>query len=330
MVGYRGKDRDNRSSGPCPGFWVDEVKRMIHGSRSPVVPLSRRILRHLSTSLLTIVGIAAPTIAQSSEATMVYSTNDYTTGGTAPSPLDWSEEGWADVKTVRAWLPSPAIWGTRTYSVGATTVSEAMDPPSVAGYFSYSPIELSTGMSGFLPSGTDRRKVVILQAVDQTNNAQTIAWQRYFYGSSFSASLGGHATNPRAVAVWAAEDPANVRVAICGEMFDEDLPADGLGSIGTATRPSGFIAVYNGNGVLRWSHLLHGALGRLGSTSPTRHGPVRWLGTRSPRHGLTAMTLLPLHCSVAITSSVAPTTPISWRGQPRSFEAARSTHRAPS
>lgn len=186
---------------------------------------------------------------------MVFSTNDYTTVGTTPPPGMVTEDGWADTKTVRT------TTGTRTYSVGATVVAEVLNPPATAGYFSYRPVELSTGMSGFSPSGTARRKVVILQAVDGTQNTQTIAWQRYFYGTTFGQALDGHETNPRAVAVWAAEEEVDMRIAICGETFDADIPADFQSGGGTPTRPNGFVAVYDGDGRLLWSHLFHGPEG---------------------------------------------------------------------
>ena len=53
-------------------------------------------------------------------------------------------------------------------------------------------------------------------------------------------------------------DPFATRIAICGESGDNELPlSQAPGGINTATW-KGFIAVYDGNGALRWSHHFFG------------------------------------------------------------------------
>ncbi|MCA8973302.1 MAG: hypothetical protein KDC98_01205 [Planctomycetes bacterium] len=92
---------------------------------------------------------------------------------------------------------------------------------------------------------------MILQVVDGN---QDIQWQRYFYGWSPSVD-NSVATAARAISVWPAATPQLTRIAICGESFDKELPLSQVG--GPAPVPdvtTGFIAVYDGQGTLLWTH----------------------------------------------------------------------------
>jgi hypothetical protein len=204
--------------------------------------------RHsLTHSLALAVTFASVSIAQSAnEPRLPYSTHDYTTT-TDDSVLP---EVWADVK-------SPG--SGRTYLVGTIEIVEA----SSSSKFSFEDVDLPPSTAQPF-NGSTNRQVVILQAV---NDDQTIAWQRYFYGHTsggeFDFPVG---TNARAVSVWhaydeyGALDEAATRIAICGETYDRELPLSQAGTLSawSSTSPTGFIAVYDGEGDLLWTHHFHG------------------------------------------------------------------------
>jgi hypothetical protein len=62
----------------------------------------------------------------------------------------------------------------------------------------------------------------------------------------------------RAVAVWPDIDPQNTRVAICGETYEEAIPLERYTTQSTTGQANGFIAVYDGNGNMLWTHHLYG------------------------------------------------------------------------
>ncbi|MCA8973840.1 MAG: hypothetical protein KDC98_03925, partial [Planctomycetes bacterium] len=103
-----------------------------------------------------------------------------------------------------------------------------------------------------------QRQVVVLQVSNEdfaTN--QGIVWQRFFNGNQAATYL--HA-NARGISVWPDHDPLDARIAICGETQSFYLPycqdINGNGASGNVGH--GFIAVYDGGGDLKWSHLFFG------------------------------------------------------------------------
>lgn len=94
-----------------------------------------------------------------------------------------------------------------------------------------------------------QRQVVVLQVTDA---AQGVVWQRFYYGGP-GVILP---TNARAISVWPGATHADTRIAICGESYDQILPQAQATTGGND--PNGFIAVFDGSGILRWSHHLFG------------------------------------------------------------------------
>ncbi len=177
-------------------------------------------------------------------------------------------EVWADVKT-----PGDG-WA---YSVGTIEVRDT----GVGGpvLFSGAPANLpAASMAAFL-TGTAQnspdRQIVMLQQAGVADDI--IGFQRFFYGSNPTAGTNVfRASNARAISVWPASDPLEMRLAICGETFDELLPESnvpggwqGAGVVGPAgaLATAGFVAVFNGRGDLLWSHQFFGQVGR----SAVRH-----------------------------------------------------------
>lgn len=217
----------------------------------------------LSFSLRVVVALVCaaaccdPLAAQSSEATRVYSGHDWTSMQTSPGPA--TSDGWIDTKFALGPTQGSQVSHGRTYSVGATEVYEVVEvPPPMTpnGWFSLQPAYTSPqGWWGVPALPSHKRKVAIVQAVDTD---QTILWQSYFYGVTPFADQNGYATHPRAIAVWPAETVDDVRVAICGETFDAEIPLSQVGPVGYSSHPTGFIAVYDGKGVLQWTHHMYG------------------------------------------------------------------------
>jgi hypothetical protein len=233
------------------------------------------------------------TSAQSpDEPRRAHSTHDFTSTTDEPR-----REVWADVK-------SPG--GGRTYSVGTIEVEE-VDGNST---FSFQPIALPPSPASSF-SGSVLRQIVVLQAV---GDDQGILWQRFFYGNS---NLGEGdvtaGTNARAVSVWNVFDSEGdldldaTRISISGETYDRELPLSQAGAITpwSQTRSNGFIAVYDGNGTLQWTHHFFGTGSaadsaitdlsiRVETRSSQLHDVVTYCGISS--HGL--------------PSSAAPLTPL--------------------
>ena len=164
--------------------------------------------------------------------------------GTGPEIQDF-REFWADVKT-----PGDGF----AYAVGTITVKDTRPTAQ----FSLAPASPSSG-SGFLLTN-QVRQVVLLQQT-RTDN-QAIQAQRFFFGSSPQLSSDIKESNARGICVWPAPSPEDTRVVICGETYDKVLPLSqapaGFPSA-TGSNATGFIAVYDGNLTLQWTHHLFGA-----------------------------------------------------------------------
>ena len=199
---------------------------------------------------------------------MPFSTHDWTQN-VLDNPF---KEAWADVKTPGGHQGFEGQRDTRrTYVVGTIEVQRTgptAGNPAPA-YFS-NHVATSSVLPTFdvsTPAIPPRYRQV---AMLQVNDAQDgIVWQRYFYGLTGLAEdpVLDRPTNARAVSVWAAErvgeneadDDPNTRIAICGETWDERLllsqaPSGWPPAAFATAGPTGFIAVYNGNGVLLWTH----------------------------------------------------------------------------
>jgi hypothetical protein len=176
-----------------------------------------------------------PLVAQS----LARSTHDWPNGVT-PCSLD----RWMDVKT-----PGDG----RTYCIGTTIVPDTR--ASVFPHFSGAPVE---GPLNFTEV-TSSRQIAILQVTDSSG---VILWQKYFHGKTVGGGNlgGGRSTLGRAVAVAPGATPSETRIAICGETDDRELP-------NAISRPnthfgnyfaSGYVAVYDGDGNLKWSRQFYG------------------------------------------------------------------------
>jgi len=185
--------------------------------------------------------------------TFAYSTHDWTVTGLA-DPL---AEGWADVKT-----PWGIAGERRTYSVGTVEVRFTGPDSSPAQFSLADALVRPIGWPPITIQGTAaRRQVALLQVV---NEDQSVAWQRFFYGNT-SGSVPNllRQTNARAVAVWPSATDEDTRIAICGEVTDEEIPLEDYGTpvvVASNNTWQGFIAVYDGLGELRWTHHLRAAV----------------------------------------------------------------------
>lgn len=201
---------------------------------------------------------------------MPFSTHDWTENINLTNPF---VETWADVKTPGGVPRLDLIGGglipdqRRTYCVGTIEV----ETTGVGAEFSDFPADpdIIPPFNVFVPLQQNRRQIAILQC-NQTergtdgagaNYPNGIEWQRYFYGLTFDPQTEQpdftRSTNARAISVWEAADPEDARVAICGETYDQivpesQAPAGWAAANGNAT--SGYIAVYNGDGDLLWTH----------------------------------------------------------------------------
>ncbi|HZM28551.1 MAG TPA: hypothetical protein VFB89_14480 [Gemmatimonadales bacterium] len=196
-----------------------------------------------------------------------FSTHDQTTTSGALLTL---AEGWADVKTPGWAPPGPVpVWRDgRTYAVGTIDVqtTDSSNNPMFSGYAVRSVDHPATTWPVWTMPGTgNSRQIVIVQC---SNPDQSVAWQNFFYGDSGLYPFiqwWYRAINARAISVWPAATEADTRVAICGETYDSVMPRNQfpgllgwtrtfatIGGMGALTfgMPSGFIAVYDGSGVL--------------------------------------------------------------------------------
>ncbi|MDP3208692.1 MAG: hypothetical protein Q8M65_06055, partial [Rhodoglobus sp.] len=203
------------------------------------------------------IGAASLLIATNAIAQNVpFSTHDWTLSIAGPEPFLIFNEAWADVKmpggfpvTAAAFPPGiPATVDSRfTYAVGTIEVNQ-----TIAGLFSTQPVTTGGGAFPFALPGNQARQVAMLQFNNGVNFNVT---PRYFYGTTNTDPL--RATNARGVSVWRTGNAATDRIAICGETYDETLPeSQALAGWGfsNAVSSSGFIAVFDGDGILQWTH----------------------------------------------------------------------------
>jgi hypothetical protein len=130
---------------------------------------------------------------------------------------------------------------------------------SASASFSGAAASLSTGLGSFTLSGVTKRQVVMLQV--STTTTQFNGIQKYFYGFPRVSTGPMRATNGRGISVWPSLSATDTRIAICGETYDEVIPSsqDPNGWLGaSAAHCSGFIAVYDGTGLLLWTHHFFG------------------------------------------------------------------------
>ena len=175
----------------------------------------------------------------------MYSTHDWEQQ--APPSNNWSE-AWSDVKT-----PGDG----RTYAVG-TTMAGHTDAASFFVTFSgvggTGPGSLTQGRTGGF-SDAATKVVAILQV---TNAQGVIQWQRFFHGDGGALSPGTiTSTHARGISVFPAATTVDTRIVICGDTYDQRLELGGQES-GLQSEAAGFVAVYDGDGRLLWTHLFYG------------------------------------------------------------------------
>ncbi|HEX5053268.1 MAG TPA: hypothetical protein VFZ65_15945, partial [Planctomycetota bacterium] len=225
---------------------------------------SSKLVRMLAGLGGLILGSASPVLAQLFPPQVRFSTLDSTVpivpGGGVPGTTDY-REAWADAK-------SPG--DGRTYSVGTIEVSTTA-PMAGQLFAQFSgadawPAE-TLAMFTIAPPSLGRQ-VVMLQEAGTAD--QTIGFQRYYYGTNTDMSF--HGNNARGISVWPAATRADTRIAICGETFDEMLPRGNspgtqapagwpgwyAGPINMQPSSAGFIAMFDGDGTLQWSHQFFG------------------------------------------------------------------------
>lgn len=155
-----------------------------------------------------------------------------------------------------------------TYSVSTIGVTNTAINPTYSGM----PVTNPPGVA--LINQANARQVAILQMTDayQTIIGPPVRpWfgQAYFYGTvpGATSSDSGNSTNARGISVWPAANREDTRIAICGETNDQAIPYSQFWgepqngwSAWSANNPrwSGFIAVYDGNCSLLWSHQFFG------------------------------------------------------------------------
>lgn len=189
-------------------------------------------------AVVTTICLAASVRAQ----VPVYATHDW------PNPPDDNmDDRWSDVKT-----PGDG----RTYSVGSTTISMTSALQNQSRPYSGSVAGCDTSVAT-IAGGS--RQVALLQV----SGPGGIIWQRYFYGETllpFPPQPGnGLSTHARAISVYPSATLEDTRIAICGETFDRNLPrSSSVNKIWSNTYATGWVAVYDGNGNLRWTLHLHG------------------------------------------------------------------------
>lgn len=186
--------------------------------------------------------------AQASEA---FATHDAVTAPLPNSPL----ASWADVK-------SPG--DGRTYLVGTVNVNDSN--PAALPTYSGATITSAGGVTVNALGSSSIRQVAILQITSPASvtptNPNGILVQRYYHGATAAQVTGGLTTVARAISVYPGATSADTRIAICGDTRDATLPAgNGTNSQNSNFQASGFIAVFDGDANLLWSHLFYGNTG---------------------------------------------------------------------
>ena len=170
---------------------------------------------------------------------------------TVLSPLTLNEAG-ADTKT-----PGKGL----TYSVYTVEVVQTFFFPTFSTFLSTgTPANIANPLGVPAVQNGAPKQVVVLQCVDAVGEIQ---WQSYFFGETPGDAILRRATNARAISVWEADTPAEARIAICGETYEDRLPLSqdpviGFPQVTAFPDPTGFIAVFDGNGVLQWTHHFFG------------------------------------------------------------------------
>lgn len=282
------------------------------------VPYGCRLNQRVVVSAAWIAVLCASVTAQN----LNFSTHDWTENIDLLNPF---VETWADVKTPGGnprFLPAGGGLvpdERRTYVVGTIEVEKTL----LGSEFSEFPA-VPDGLIPFsviIPGQQNRRQVVMLQSnhtdfgTDAFNQPYPngIAWQRYFYGETGSPLDPDltRATNARAVSVWEAPPNAegerpDTRVAICGETYDERLvlcpfEQESGWAAANAGHPSGFIAVYDGDGTLLWTyHFFAG-------TDPTANCAVTDISIRVDGEGVEWVT----YCGIFSHGDPGPGTQLS-------------------
>lgn len=221
-----------------------------------VEPRASTLAVALASGLLACLFLGSVAAQNPSPATIPYSTHDWVDMGIIMEPPKL-DEAWVDVK-------SPG--DGRTYKVGTVMVLDTTTNPM----FSGSPIGLPPLPALPFQTTLPGRQIVVVQACNATGSTGTTGntiWQRYFYGwTAGFEETQGLATNARGISVWAASNPTDTRIAICGETYDEQIPmSQYAGPLPGGTylpvnpQPNGFIAVYRGDGQLLWTYHFHGS-----------------------------------------------------------------------
>ena len=177
----------------------------------------------------------------------VYVTYDWTPAG-ATDPL---REAWADIK-----IPGDG----NTYKVGTIEVRDTSSNARFSADLSALPniSKASPALPTIAIQGpVNRRQVAVIQLTDDSTEA--LGQQRFFY--AHSDEDGVNATNARAISVWPAASAADMRIAICGEHYDRYVlasQAPGGWPAANGDVSTGFIAVFDGNLTLLWTHHFYG------------------------------------------------------------------------
>ncbi|MBK8101392.1 MAG: hypothetical protein IPK26_30280 [Planctomycetes bacterium] len=171
---------------------------------------------------------------------------------TADAPADF-QDAWADVK---------APGDGQVYSVGTVMVGRTgrLSPPD---RFSSSPVSLPLGVIGIsLPTNSPPNTSIQVAVLQISNADGSIVSQAYFYGSTPTATYLHLSTNARGISVLPGSTPDETRIAICGETYESSIPASQTVRVGTTfvadTSPGGFIAVFDGDLDLLWTHHFFG------------------------------------------------------------------------
>lgn len=164
------------------------------------------------------------------------------------STHDWPNE---PVATPDRWMDSKTPGDGRTYLVGTTIVTDTR--PTSMPQFSNVTIASPASVQPVVAA----RQVAVLQVTDAQG---AILHQAYFHGETSGQPGNGLSTYGRAISVFPAATAAATRIVICGETFDQTLPAAVTppNTLWANVWSSGFVAVYDGTCSLLWSYQFYG------------------------------------------------------------------------
>ena len=173
---------------------------------------------------------------------------------TTTTPNTLSEAG-ADVKS-----PGDGF----VYSVA--TINVETTDTAIATYSSALIKALESGLVPFTATGpgASPKQVVLLQKSVSTlgTTRGDIVQQAFFYGITPGSPEEPPATNARAISVYPGATAEETRVVISGETYEKEIPFSqvvGGWTQASAAHPSGFVAVYDGDFNLLWTHQFFGA-----------------------------------------------------------------------